>query len=271
MYFKGIMLIDSHCHLDYPDFAEEGVDKVVMRALGAGVLHMVTICTRIAEFDKVKAVAEKFDEVDCTVGTHPHHADEEFEKTITVEKLVELSRHKKIVGLGETGLDYYYKHAPADSQHERFRVHIQASLETGLPLIIHTRDADDDTIRILREEAKGKQIRAVLHCFSSTRKLAEEALAMGLYISFSGITTFKNAQDLRDIAKDVPMDKILVETDSPYLAPVPMRGKRNEPSFVVHTARLVAELKGVSDAKIAAATTENFYRLFDRARKVVVQ
>lgn len=260
------MLVDSHCHLDFPDFAEEGVDTVVDRAKAAGVGHMVTICTRVAEFPKVLTIAERFEEVDCTVGTHPHHADEAAEREITTEKLVELAQNENVVGIGETGLDYFYDNSPREVQQDGFRRHIRACIETDLPLIVHSRDADDDMIAILREESQGK-LRGVMHCFSSTRKLAEAAVDLGFYISLSGIVTFKKAEDLRDIAKDVPLDRILVETDSPYLAPVPNRGKTNEPSFVVHTAKTVAELKGVDEAELAKVTTDNFYTLFNRARR----
>ncbi|NUB07751.1 TatD family deoxyribonuclease [Azospirillum sp. Vi22] len=257
------MLVDSHCHLDFPDFAEE-LDAVVDRARQAGVGRMVTICTYLSRFDRILAVAERYDDVLCSLGVHPHQAAEEI-VGVTVERLVELSKHPKVIGLGETGLDYFYDKSPRDVQQECFRRHIRASLETGLPLIVHTRDADDDTMRIVREEAAGQSVNGLLHCFSSGRQLAEEALDFGFYISLSGIVTFKKSEDLRAIVKDVPLDRILVETDAPYLAPVPFRGKRNEPAYVAHTAACVAEVKGMDTADMARISTENFFRLFPRA------
>lgn len=257
------MLIDSHCHLDFPDFAEE-LDAVVDRARQAGVGRMVTICTYLTRFDRILAVAERYDDILCTVGVHPHQAAEEFAVT-TVEALVERSKHPKVIGLGETGLDYFYDKSPRDQQQACFRRHIRASLETGLPLIIHTRDADADTMRIVKEEASGQPVKGLLHCFSSGRQLAEEALEFGFTLSLSGIVTFKKSEELRAIVKDVPLDRILVETDAPYLAPIPFRGKRNEPSYVAHTAACVAEVKGVSAGELARITTENFFRLFDKA------
>ncbi len=257
------MLVDSHCHLDFPDFAEE-LDAVVDRARQAGVGRMVTICTYLSRFDRILAVAERYDDVLCSLGVHPHQAAEEFEG-VTVERLVAMSKHPKVIGLGETGLDYFYDKSPRDVQQECFRRHIRASLEAGLPLIVHTRDADDDTMRIVKEEAAGQPVSGLLHCFSSGRQLAEEALEFGFYLSLSGIVTFKKSEDLRAIVKDVPLDRILVETDAPYLAPIPFRGKRNEPAYVAHTAATVAEVKGVDAAELARATTENFFRLFPRA------
>lgn len=257
------MLVDSHCHLDFPDFAEE-LDAVVDRARQAGVGRMVTICTYLTRFDRILAVAERYDDVLCSLGVHPHQAAEEFDG-VTVERLVALSKHPKVIGLGETGLDYFYDKSPRDVQRECFRRHIRAAAETGLPLIIHTRDADDDTMRIVREEAAGRPVKGLLHCFSSGRQLAEDALDFGFTLSLSGIVTFKKSEELRAIVKDVPLDRILVETDAPYLAPVPFRGKRNEPAFVAHTAACVAELKGVDAVELARVTTANFFRLFDRA------
>lgn len=256
------MLVDSHCHLDFPDFAPER-DAVVQRARDAGVGLMLSICTHISKFNQVLDIAQSYPDVFCTLGVHPHQAAEEFPHC-DVERLVELARvNPKVVGIGETGLDYFYDKSPRDIQQESFRRHIRVCLETDLPVIVHTRDADEDTIRILREEGQGR-LRGLLHCFSSGRQLAEEALELGFYISLSGIVTFKKSEDLRAIAADVPLDRILVETDAPYLAPVPMRGKRNEPAFVAHTACHMAEVKGVSEAELAQATTENFRRLFTR-------
>ncbi|AWK88002.1 TatD family hydrolase [Azospirillum thermophilum] len=257
------MLVDSHCHLDFPDFAEE-LDAVVDRARQAGIGRMVTICTHLSRFERVAAVAERFDDVYCSLGVHPHQAAEE-DALLTVERLVELSAHPKVVGLGETGLDYFYDKSPRDVQQDCFRRHIRAALETGLPLIIHTRDADDDTMRIVREEAAGRPVTGLLHCFSSGRQLAEEALDFGFHLSLSGIVTFKKSDDLRAIVKDVPLDRILVETDAPYLAPVPHRGRRNEPAFTALTAACVAEVKGVDPTELARRTTDNFFRLFTRA------
>jgi TatD DNase family protein len=256
------VLVDSHCHLDFPDFQEER-DAVVERARAAGVgLHM-TICTHVSRFEQVHAVAMAYPDVWCTVGVHPHHALDETPHS-PLERLLELARRPKVVGIGETGLDYFYDQSPRDVQQESFRRHLRACRETGLPVIVHTRDADEDTIRILREEGGGKGLRGLLHCFSSSRQLAEQALEIGFLISFSGIVTFKKSDELRDTARIVPMDRLLVETDAPYLAPMPMRGKRNEPAFVAHTARHLAEVKGVSYEEMATATTANFLRLFDR-------
>lgn len=255
------VLVDSHCHLDFPDFGPE-VDEVVARAHAAGVGLMVTISTKVSEFDRVKAVAERFPHVFCTVGIHPHEAASEPETDKAT--LVELAKHPKVVGIGETGLDYFYEHSPREAQQRNFRAHIAAARETGLPLIVHTRDADEDTAQILDEEMGKGAFPGLLHCFSSGPQLAEKALELGFYVSFSGIVTFKNAESLRETAATVPMDRLLVETDAPYLAPVPKRGKRNEPGFVVHTAARLAEIKGVTAAELAEATTANFLKLFAR-------
>lgn len=263
------MLVDSHCHLDYPDFAEEGVAEIVSRARSAGVGHMLTISTQIAAFDQIRAVADAFPFIHCTVGTHPHHASEEAEMAISKDALVELTKTPKVAGIGETGLDYYYDYAPRDIQQEIFIRHIEAAGETDLPLVIHTRDAEEDTIRLLRDVGQGK-VRGVLHCFSGTQWLADQGLDIGFDISFSGIITFKKSEDLRSVVKNTPVERILVETDSPYLAPVPKRGKRNEPAFVVHTAQMVAELKNMSMEDLSKTTTENFFRLFNRAEKAEV-
>jgi TatD DNase family protein len=259
------MLVDSHCHLDYPDFAAEGLAEIVKRAQAAGVGHFLTICTRIAEFDKVIAVAEQFPFIHCTVGTHPHHAAEESEMNITADEIVPYTKNPKVVGIGETGLDYHYNHSPAAEQQKTFAAHIEASLEANVPLIIHTREADDDTIRLLREVGQGKA-RGVMHCFSGGQKLAQQSLDLGFYISFSGIITFKKADELREVVKYVPLDRILVETDSPYLAPLPHRGMRNEPAFVAHTAQMAAQLKGITMEEVAAKTTENFFQLFNKIK-----
>ncbi len=255
------MLVDSHCHLDFPAFADE-LDEVVARARRAGVGRMVTINTRLDEFDRVRAIAERFDDVYCSVGVHPHEAGDDWGGDPAT--LIALARHPKVVGIGETGLDYYYEHSPRDAQQRSFRAHIAAARATGLPLIVHTRDAESDTLAILEEEQGRGAFRGVIHCFSGSRTLAERSVALGLSISLSGIVTFKNATAVREAAASVPADRLLVETDAPYLAPVPHRGKRNEPAFVVHTAATAAALVGLTSDALAAGTTENFFRLFDK-------
>ena len=258
------MLVDSHCHLDF-DVFDEDRQETIQRARNAGVATMVTICTRVTRFDEIRAIAESDENIWCSVGIHPHQAEEE--PIVSVDDLVSRAAHPKVIGIGETGLDYYYDNSPRELQETSFRTHIAASRETGLPLIVHTRDADDDMADILEDEMGKGAFPGVLHCFSSGRQLAERALDIGFYISLSGIVTFKNAQDLRDIAKDVPVDRILVETDSPFLAPIPNRGKRNEPSFVVDTAAKVAELQDVDKDALSIASTENFFRLFNKATR----
>lgn len=255
------MLVDSHCHLDFPDFAPE-IDAVVSRARAAGISRMVTISTRVRKFPQVLAIAEKYQEVFCSVGTHPHNAHEELD--IDASQLVALTSHPKVVALGEAGLDYHYDKSPRDAQAAGFRQHIAAARQTQLPLVIHARQADDDMARILAEETEQGAFPAVLHCYTGGRNLAFKAIELGLYIGFTGIVTFKNGQDLRDIAKDLPAERILVETDAPYLAPLPYRGKRNEPSYVVETARMLAQVRGVTEEEIARQTTENFFRLFTK-------
>ncbi|HLY54183.1 MAG TPA: TatD family hydrolase [Stellaceae bacterium] len=255
------MLVDSHCHLDFPDFAAER-DAVIARARAAGVQTMLTICTKITEFADIRAIAEADPDIWCTVGIHPHEAEPE--PDTSVDRLIELTRHPKVVGIGEAGLDFHYDHSPRDRQREVFRTHIAAAREAGVPLVVHTREADDETGQILAEESRGGALTGVLHCFSSGVDLARRGLDLGFYVSFSGMVTFKKADELREIVREVPLDRILVETDAPYLAPVPLRGKRNEPAFVVHTARAVAELKGVSPEALAEATTANFHRLFTK-------
>lgn len=258
------MLVDSHCHLDYPDYAGK-VDEVLARARAAGVGVCVSIGTELKRFPGVKAVAEAHADVWCTVGVHPHEAEKELLDDEAA--LVAEAAHPKVVGIGETGLDYYYEHSPRQPQQDNFRSHIAAARRTGLPVIVHTRDADDDTIAILRAEMAKGVFTGLIHCFTGTQKLADAALEMGFYISVSGIATFKNSAVLRDVIKSVPLDRLLVETDAPYLAPVPHRGKTNEPAFVVHTAAMLAELKGVSETELAAATTENFFRLFSKVAR----
>ncbi len=258
------MLVDSHCHLDFPDFEPER-DAVIARAKAAGVRTMVTISTRVARFDAYRSIAEASDDVWCTVGTHPLSAHEE--PDVALDDYVGLSAHPKCVGIGEAGLDYHYDRTPRDVADRVFRTQIAAARITGLPLVIHTRDADEDMIRILREETGKGAFKAVLHCFSSSPELAEIGVSLGLYVSFSGILTFKKSDEVRAIAASVPMERLLVETDAPYLAPQAWRGKRNEPAYVVETARMLAEVKGVTPEAMAAATTDNFFRLFSKARR----
>ena len=255
------MLVDSHCHLDFPDYAGD-VEAVVARARAAGVGVCVSIGTELERFAGVRAVAERFPDVWCSVGIHPHEAEKE--PLAGPARLLAEAAHPKVVAIGETGLDYFYEHAPRAAQAQNFRIHIAAGRQAQLPVIVHTRDADDDTIALLEEEMGQGAFTGLIHCFTGTQKLADAALALGFYISVSGIATFKNSGNLRDILKTVPLDRLLVETDAPYLAPMPHRGKTNEPAFVVHTARMLAELKGVSESALAAATTENFFRLFTK-------
>lgn len=255
------MLIDSHCHLDFPDFAEQ-LDDVVARARAVGVRRIITICTRVEKFAQVRAVAERFDDVFCSVGTHPHNADEELH--ITLDGLINLAAHPKVVALGEAGLDYHYDKSSRTGQMQSFKTHIEAARITGLPLVIHARAADDDMIDVLVEETKKGPFPAVLHCFSSGSRLAEIGVELGLYVSFSGIATFKSAQDIREVAKLVPKDRILVETDAPYLAPVPHRGRTNEPSFVADTARSLAETLEMDLDELIAQTGDNVFNLFKK-------
>jgi TatD DNase family protein len=256
-------LVDSHCHLDYPGLTEDAAG-VVARARNAGVGHLLTISTKITQFDGVLAMAERFENVSCSVGIHPHEAG--VEPATDVAKLIGLAAHPKVVAFGETGLDFYYEHSPRAEQERSFRVHIAAAREAKLPVIVHTRDADDETAAILAEEMAKGPFTGVIHCFSSGPELAAKAIEMGFYISFSGIVTFKKAEALRETAKTVPMERILVETDSPYLAPVPYRGKTNEPAYVTHTASTVAAIKGLSRDALATQTTANFFRLFSKAK-----
>ena len=256
------MLVDSHCHLDFPDFAED-LDGIVQRARAQGVGRLVTISTRVRRLPELLAIARRFDDVFCSVGTHPHHAHEELD--IGAEELIEQARDQKIVAIGEAGLDYFYEDmSPPEAQEQGFRAHIMAARETGLPLVIHSRSADEDMARILEEEMGKGAFPAVLHCFTGGRELAMRAIDLGLSISFTGILTFKNSANLREIAAELPADRILVETDAPYLAPGKFRGKRNEPSYVVETAKVLAETRGVSFDEIARQTTENFFRLFNK-------
>ncbi len=255
-------LVDSHCHLDFPDFEGETAD-LVDRAAAAGVTRMVTICTRLRQEPQVRTIAEAFPGVFFAAGAHPLHVHEE--PPATLDQLLAIARHPKMVGIGETGLDYHYTPESKATQAESLRIHIEAARRTGLPLIIHARDADEDMARILTEEHRAGAYPCVMHCFSSGPALAEAALALGFYLSMSGIATFKRSDDLRAIFAAAPLDRLLVETDSPYLAPQPYRGKRNEPAYTVETARVGAELHGLSLAEFAAATSANFDRLFAKA------
>jgi TatD DNase family protein len=252
-------VIDSHCHLDFPDFADE-LDRIVARALAAGVERQITISTRIARGDRLVALAERFPSVYFSIGTHPHQAAEE--PAVDIAAIRTFAVHPKCVAIGEAGLDYHYDFAPRPIAERVFRAQIGVARELGLPLVIHSRDADDDMAHILEEEMGKGAFSAVLHCFTSSPALAEAGLRLGLYISFSGVLTFKKSEWLRDIARDVPLDRVLVETDAPYLAPVPRRGKRNEPAYVIETARVLAEIKGLDEDAIGDATRANTLRLF---------
>ncbi|MEO1177912.1 MAG: TatD family hydrolase [Pseudomonadota bacterium] len=254
-------ITDSHCHLTFPDF--EDLDGVITRAAEAGVTRMVTICTRLREEPKVRAIAEAHGPVFYAAGTHPMSAAAE--PMVTVDELIALARHPKFVGIGETGLDYHYTADSAEQQQQSLRVHIAAARATRLPLIVHARDADEDMAQILGEEMKNGAYTCVMHCFSSGAALAQSALDLGFYLSMSGIAAFPKSQALRDIFAEAPLDRILVETDAPYLAPPPHRGKRNEPAYTAHTARKGAEIFGVGYAEFAAATQANFDRLFSKA------
>jgi TatD DNase family protein len=261
------MLVDHHCHLDFPQFAADRA-AVIARARAAGVAAMVTISTRVRRFDEITAIATAHPEVFCSVGTHPHNAHEELD--VTPDQLAAMSAHPRVVAIGEAGLDYFYKKSPPEAQAQGFRVHIRAARMTGLPLEIHTRDADADTARILEEEhAAGGPFPALLHCFTGGAELARRALALGLYVSFSGVVSFKKSDALRAVAREVPLDRLLVETDAPFLAPEPYRGKSNEPAYVIHTAAALAQAKGVTAAEMAAATTANFRRLFTKAARLL--
>lgn len=256
------MLIDSHCHLDY--FTPLELPDVLARAAAAGVGQMVTIGTTVEQSKRLPDLIEGHDNLWCTVGVHPHHAAEA--PIPAPEALAELAQHPRVIGIGESGLDYFYDRAPRDVQAENFRAHIRGARLAGVPLAIHARDADDDIALILRQEReRGGDFAFLLHCFSSTRALAEAAMELDGYFSFSGILTFPKSNELREIAHDIPIDRLLVETDAPYLAPVPFRGKRNEPAWVAHTAKVLAGVRGMSPSELANVTTRNFRRLFRKA------
>lgn len=260
------MWIDSHCHLNHANIKELGTpDDLIKAANEAGVDGMLTICCKMAvELPELISICESNDNVWCSIGTHPHNAGEDAEKEITLDQLIERANsHNSIVGIGESGLDYYYDNAPRDDQAESFRKHIRACLATGLPLIVHTRDAEEDTMRIMKEEDDGT-LKAIMHCFSGTQWLADQALEQGWTLSFSGIVTFKKALELQEIAKNTPLDKILVETDAPYLAPTPFRGRTNQPAYVVHTGQFLADLHNIAHKEMAEITKRNFIALFSK-------
>ncbi len=258
------MLVDSHCHLDFPELTEDRAG-VLKRAEEQGVTTLLTICTRIKKFDQISEIAVKNPNIFATVGTHPHNAADE--NDISKNVIIKLAQRDEVVGIGETGLDFHYDNSPRDIQEQVFRTHIAAARETGMPLVIHTRAADEDMARILKDELGFGAFTGVLHCFSSGPELAEFALDLGFYLSFSGILTFNKAEELREIALRAPIDKVLVETDAPFLAPAPNRGKTNEPGFVVHTARKLAEIHDMSLGEISSITTDNFFRLFSKASR----
>ena len=256
------MIVDSHCHLDFDELSD--LDNVLLRAKNSNVGILQTICTKLSTLDRLQEISESHDNIYYSVGVHPHEVEKE--GVVESKELVRLTKNHKAIGIGETGLDYYYEHSNREMQKRSFVNHIEAARETKLPIIIHTRSAEDDTIAILKSEMKHGSYTGLIHCFTSTKKLAEECLEMGLYISVSGIITFKNATDLREVIKTVPLDRLLLETDAPYLAPVPMRGKANEPSFIRYTLECLAELLGVAPDVVEAETTNNFLRLFNKVR-----
>ena len=258
------MLVDSHCHLDFPDFQED-FDEVLARAEEAGVGTMMTICTYVTKFDQILDIAKAHDNIYCTVGIHPHNADSE--PVVSVADLTKMASHEKVIGFGETGLDYFYEHSPRDIQQRQFRTHIEAARQLDLPVIIHTRDAEEDTLRIIEEEFEKASFKGLIHCFSASDAFAKRVVELGLYISISGIVTFKKAEDLREAIKNVPLERLLVETDAPYLSPIPKRGKRNEPAYTAFTAAKVAEVKGVNEEEFAKLSTDNFFTLFSKAKR----
>lgn len=267
------MWIDSHCHLNHERITDHGTpEELVARAKTVGVDGMVNICCRIvSEFPTILKTAQELENVWCSIGTHPHDAGKPEEQAVTQDELVRLANSDpKIIGIGESGLDYYYNYASPEDQAASFRKHIRVCIETDLPLIVHARDADEDVMKIIREEGKGTRLKGLLHCFSSGRAMAEDALDFGFYISLSGIVTFKQAEELQAIARDVPLERLLVETDAPFLAPVPLRGKTNEPAYVAHTGAFVANLKDIETEEFARITTDNFFRLFSKAKDTFI-
>lgn len=257
------MLVDSHCHLNFPEFNGK-IDAVVANAAAMDVRYMQTICTRMREFPDILEIANSTKNIWCSVGVHPNNVAEE--KLVTAEELIAAAQNKKVIGLGETGLDYHYEHSPRELQTKSFIEHIKASRESGLPVIVHTRAADEDTISLLQNEMKKGKFTGLIHCFSTGKDLALAAIGMGMYVSISGIVTFKKAEELQSIVKELPLSSLLVETDAPYLAPMPHRGKPNEPAYTRHTADFIAQLKGVSYEEVAKVTTANFFNLFKKAQ-----
>lgn len=260
-------IVDSHCHLDF-DVLQEDLSGVISRAANAGVHLMVTICTQVNNFPAIVGIADANENVYCSVGTHPNHAA--MEPVVPAEKLIELAQHPKVVAIGEAGLDYHYDKAPREMQEDVFRQHIEAARQTDLPLVIHSRDAEDDTLKILEDEMGKGAFKPLLHCFSSKKYLAQKGLELGAYVSFSGIITFNSALEIRQTAEIVPLDRLLVETDAPFLAPVPQRGKPNQPAFTAHTLACLAEVKGVSVEDMAQITSDNFFRLFDKTPRPAI-
>lgn len=256
------MLVDSHCHLDY-DVFQNDFEDVISNAKLRNVEYFQTICTKISEFDKIKKIIEKYDFIYGSVGNHPHEVEKE--TLVSAKEIIKFASHKKIIGIGETGLDYYYEHSDRKIQQISFINHIEAARELFLPVIIHTRDAEEDTIKILESELKKGHFKALIHCFTSSKSFADKCLEMGLYISLSGIITFKNSIELQNTVRNLPLDRLLIETDSPYLAPIPNRGKRNEPAFVSHVAEVLANLKDVSLDEVSKITSNNFFTLFSKA------
>ena len=258
------MLVDSHCHLNFPDFKDD-LDGVIARAREAGVGVMQTICTDMAEFDEVYEITGRYNDIYCSVGVHPNESGDT--EIVSANEIIKKASKPKVIGIGETGLDYHYERSNRDLQKQSFLEHIAAARQTQLPIIIHTREADEDTVTILEQEMAKGAFKGLLHCFTSSKMLADRAVALGFYISLSGIITFKNAGAIRDAIADVPMERLLIETDAPYLAPIPHRGKRNEPSFVQYINKLLAEVKGISAERCAEITTDNFFRLFNKAQR----
>ena len=260
------MIVDSHCHLDFPDFKDD-IDEVIKRAKQAGVEYLQVICTKLEEYGEIKAIADRYNNIFCSIGVHPHDTKTAPDiKAITIAEMVR--GHGKTIGIGETGLDYYYEHSDRDIQKKLFLEHIQAAQEVDVPLIIHTRDAEQDTIDMLTSEMRNSKFRALIHCFTASREFGFKCLDLGIYISVSGIITFKKSTDLQEAVKSFPLESLLVETDSPYLAPIPYRGKRNEPSHCALVAKFLSELREIDYSEVEATTTANFFRLFSKAKKV---
>ncbi len=269
------MWIDSHCHLNHPRIKEAGTpEALIKRAKTAGIGGLLTICCRIhEEMDTLLEITNMHDNVWCSIGTHPHDSAPKEEENITEDDIIKrANNHDKIIGIGETGLDYYYEHSPREDQQKAFRKHIRAAQKTGLPLIIHTRDAEDDTMNILRDEgACDGKTKVLMHCFSSNKTLAQQSIEAGFYMSFSGMITFKKNDELREIVKSVPLERLLIETDAPFLAPEPRRGQINEPAFVVHTGQYIADLYNLTEQELAKHSTDNFFALFDKALKTYIE